>query len=68
MGQHRTLHAPHTATPQPPHRVVSAGMLCELRVWTEAEWTALPAGARPAQYEHAPGLGWVGAVPLESLN
>jgi hypothetical protein len=67
MGQRRTLHAPRTATP-PPHRVVSAGMLCVLHVWTEAEWAALPAGAQPIRHTHAPGLGWVGAVPRESLN
>jgi hypothetical protein len=51
-----------------PPRIISDGMLCELRVWTEAEWEALPAEARPARHAHAPGLGWVGAVPLESLN
>jgi hypothetical protein len=51
-----------------PAPIVDAGMLCELRVWTEAEWAALPAEVRPARYTHVPGLGWVGAVPLESLN
>jgi hypothetical protein len=39
-----------------------------LRVWTEAEWAALPEAARPARREHRPGLGWVGFVPTLHLN
>lgn len=42
--------------------------LCNLRVWTEDEWAALPEHARPAQFIHAPGLGWVGGVPVIRLN
>jgi hypothetical protein len=69
MGHRRTSNAPHPAPmPMSIPRIIDAGMLCELRVWTEAEWEALPAGARPARHAHAPGLGWVGAVPRESLN
>ena len=43
-------------------------MLCRLRVWTEEEWADLQEAERPACFVHAPGLGWVGAVPLYSLN
>jgi hypothetical protein len=46
--------------------IVSDGLDCELRIWTEAEWEALPAASRPARYAHAPGLGWVGAVPARA--
>ena len=55
--------------PEPtPTRIVSGGWTCELRVWTEAEWEALPPHGRPAQHTHVPGLGWVGAVPVEGRN
>ena len=43
-------------------------VLCHVRVWTDAQWAALPAGRRPHRAEHVPGLGWVGAVPVEVLN
>jgi len=46
-----------------PEYCVVGEMLCVLRIWTEGEWAALPPGRRPAAYEHAPGLGWVGALP-----
>jgi hypothetical protein len=48
--------------------IVSGGMNCELRIWTEAEWEALAAASRPALHEHMPGLGWIGAIPRESLS
>ena len=51
-----------------PIQVLAGPMLCHLRVWTEAEWSALPAADRPTHYTHAPGLGWVGAVGLECMN
>ena len=58
---------PEVATAAPP--LITAGpMLCRLRVWTEAEWAALPARERPSRHVHAPGLGWVGAVPIAGLN
>jgi len=49
-------------TPAPGYCVVGE-MLCEVRTWTEAEWAALPSDLRPLVYEHAPGLGWIGAIP-----
>ncbi len=54
----------HVAPPQ----ILCGPMLCRLHVWTEAEWTALAEDERPAQYVHAPGLGWVGAVPQRCMN
>jgi hypothetical protein len=48
--------------------VICGSMLCRLRVWTEEEWADLQEAERPACFVHAPGLGWVGAVPLYSLN
>ena len=48
--------------------VLKGPMVGLLRVWTEAEWTALSLAERPAHAEHFPGLGWVGLVPAASLN
>ena len=50
------------------HQVVSGSMLCDLRVWSEAEWAELAERDRPREFVHAPGLGWVGAVPKVGLN
>jgi hypothetical protein len=49
-----------------PIEVTAEGFLCRLQVWTEEEWTRLPEHQRPLKYIHAPGLGWVGAVPVTS--
>lgn len=38
-------------------------MLCVVRIWTDAEWVALPRERRPVAYEAIAALGWVGAVP-----
>jgi hypothetical protein len=51
-----------------PVLITSGPMLCRLRIWTEAEWAMLPEAERPAQYTHALGLGWVGAIPTACLN
>lgn len=49
-------------------QVVCGSVLCVLRIWTETEWAALSDDERPEQCTYAPGLGWVGAVPVQSLN
>src|SRR5690349_16624180 len=49
-------------------QVIDGPMLCRLQVWSEAQWAALPVADRPATFTHAPGLGWVGAVPIGGLN
>ena len=36
--------------------------LCEIRIWSDEEWERLDSAARPSQFNHVPGLGWVGAV------
>ena len=51
-----------------PIQVTSGPMLCQLHIWTEAEWAELPEAERPLQFTHAPGLGWVGALPVECMN
>jgi hypothetical protein len=51
-----------------PIEVTCGGMLCRLRVWSDSEWAALPVSERPLEWTHVPGLGWVGAVPVASLN
>jgi hypothetical protein len=50
---------------QDPLYVIADGTLCRLRVWSEAEWAALPDNRRPLEFVHAPGLGWVGAAPID---
>jgi len=35
---------------------------------SDAEWQQLPEGSRPREFVHAPGLGWVGAVPEDCMN
>ncbi len=64
-----------TGTPQraasaaaPPIEVISGGMLCRLHVWNESEWANLSERERPLEFTHVPGLGWVGAVPVNGLN
>lgn len=48
--------------------VTAGSQLCRLHVWTESEWAELAESDRPVEFVYAPGLGWVGALPLESLN
>jgi hypothetical protein len=48
--------------------IVIGSALCDLRVWSEEEWAALPEHERPLEFVHAPGLGWVGGVPTIRLN
>lgn len=36
--------------------------LCEVRVWSDAEWAQLDPAERPSRVVQVPGLGWVGAV------
>ena len=47
-------------TPRPAavHCVVG-DTLCEVRIFGEAEWEAIPPGDRPSPAEYFPGLGWV---------
>ncbi|MDR3637358.1 MAG: hypothetical protein P4L84_26375, partial [Isosphaeraceae bacterium] len=51
-----------------PVEVIVNGLLCELRIWSEEEWTDMPDRDRPAACVFCPGLGWVGAVPKIALN
>ena len=51
-----------------PMLIASGPMLCRLHVWTEEQWAVLPEAERPAQYTHAPGLGWIGAIPVACMN
>jgi hypothetical protein len=41
--------------------------LYRLRIWTEREWSEIPAEAQP-HAELMPGLGWVGGDFIEALN
>jgi hypothetical protein len=48
--------------------MVDGTTFCTLRVWTEAEWAALPEGDRPGRHAHFPAIGWVGADPIAEMN
>ena len=52
----------------PPLYVTRGPVLLRLCTWTERQWAALPACARPAEAYHAPGRGWVGVVPAGIMN
>ena len=55
--------------PRPEPIYITYGpILCQLRVWSECEWSALPENRRPKIAELVPDLGWIGAVPVEVLN
>jgi hypothetical protein len=49
-------------------QVVNGSMLCRLCVLTEEEWANLAPSQRPIQFVNIPGLGWVSAFPIASLN
>jgi hypothetical protein len=51
-----------------PIQVTSGPALCDLCVWTEEEWAALPLAKRPADHTYVPGIGWIGAVPRLFMN
>jgi hypothetical protein len=51
-----------------PVQVVCGSALCRLRVWDEAEWSAMHPTERPTHAVYVPGIGWVGAVQTEQLN
>jgi hypothetical protein len=51
-----------------PIHIVQDGALCRLAFWSDEEWDALPPDERPRTAVFAPGLGWVGAVPVLFLN
>jgi hypothetical protein len=53
---------------QDPILIVADGFLCQLKVWTDAEWSRLPESERPIKVRRFEGLGWVGAVPEIALN
>ena len=65
---------PWPSAPDRPDRAVAplyctdGPLLCRVQVWTEQEWAALDSAGRPARAERVEGLGWVAAVPIESLN
>ncbi|MDR3638162.1 MAG: hypothetical protein P4L84_30440 [Isosphaeraceae bacterium] len=69
-GSVRSGRRPATPQAEGPMRIeiLIGSALCDLRVWTEEEWAALPEHERPLQFVHAPGLGWVGGVPTIRLN
>ena len=51
-----------------PIYITCGAMLCELRIWTEVEWTELKDSERSLAVTRVPGLGWIGAVPIECMN
>jgi hypothetical protein len=51
-----------------PTYITCGPMLCELRIWTEAEWLESGRLERPIAFARVRGLGWIGAVPVECMN
>jgi hypothetical protein len=58
------------STPQAtePIEIIADRVLCQLRIWSEEEWAAIPDERRPQRSVHVARLGWVGAVPIPSLT
>lgn len=59
---------PNHLDPSRPIYVMVGAALCRLEIWSEREWADLPDECRPRAAEHVPDLGWVGVVPVESMN
>jgi hypothetical protein len=51
-----------------PTYITCGPMLCELRIWTEAEWLESGRSERPIAVTKVYGLGRIGAVPVECMN
>jgi|GEM_PF-2918608 len=49
-------------------QVTAGSRLCRLHVWSDEEWATLAESDRPIEFVYAPGLGWVGALPIEFMN
>jgi len=54
---------PPPAPPRELGRCAVGDTLSRLYLLSEAQWSAIPEGARPATAEHVPGLGWLVATP-----
>ena len=54
--------------PVAPLQCTDGPTLCRVRVWSDAEWDALPPADRPRRAERVAGLGWVVAVPEVVIN
>jgi hypothetical protein len=52
----------------PPIYITCDSMLCELRVWTTTELLESRELERALALTRVPGLGWIGAVPIECMN
>ena len=68
MGPGRTesgAASPRRQGEGPPYCVVG-DRLCEVLIWSEAEWARLGAERNPVVARHVPGLGWVVAVPCRA--
>jgi|GEM_PF-7111932 len=62
------LHSLRDSTLKDPLLVTSGSFLCRVRIWNEEEWVALAEANRPVEFVHAPGLGWVGLIPIAPIN
>jgi hypothetical protein len=66
-GQSERPDSPSRCAP-PPIEIVSQGMLCRIHVWNDREWANLTEAEKPIEHAFVPGLGWVGAIPVNGLN
>jgi hypothetical protein len=68
LDHHRFPDVARSATESNTMLITAGPMLCRLRIWTDKEWESLPVARRPEHHTHAPGLGWIGAVPIDCMN
>ncbi len=61
-GADRQCHDPR------PTYITYGPMLCVLRIWTDEEWLESEGSERSIEYARVPGLGWIGAVPVQCMN
>ena len=52
----------------PPIRITCGAVLCELRIWATSELPESKEMERVLILTRIPGLGWIGAVPMEFMN
>jgi len=51
-----------------PIYVLDDSILYRLEIWSEQEWTNLSTDRRPCKALQAPGLGWIGLMPIPEMN
>jgi hypothetical protein len=64
----RSIAAGEASHRMSPIYVTCGSMLCELRIWTTTELPESKEVGRSVALTRIPGLGWIGAVPVECMS